>query len=113
MAKEKRDQLFRLLASLDNHFSTDDNSPADADRWRARSRAMRSLAPEKESRAMPLDKEWFLKRLGKKANRGMRGRPAATGHALLSGNFRAYRGAFTSTCVIIGRHRLIQYALGV
>jgi hypothetical protein len=27
---------------------------------------------------MPLDKDWFLKRLGKKANRGMRGRPAAT-----------------------------------
>jgi hypothetical protein len=35
MPKEKRDHLFRLLASLDNHFSTDDNSPADQDRWRA------------------------------------------------------------------------------
>ena len=34
-AKEKRDQLFRRLASLDAHFADDDAFPADGDRWRA------------------------------------------------------------------------------
>ena len=28
------DQLFRLLALLDNHFAADDTFPVDADRWR-------------------------------------------------------------------------------
>lgn len=35
MAKEKRDQLYRIIASLDGHFAVDDISEADADRWRA------------------------------------------------------------------------------
>jgi hypothetical protein len=28
------DQIFRILAQLDNHFAADDQLPADADRWR-------------------------------------------------------------------------------
>ena len=34
MAKEKRDQLYRIIASLDGHFAADHTSPADQDRWR-------------------------------------------------------------------------------
>jgi hypothetical protein len=30
----KKDQLFRVIAALDNHFAADDQSPADVDRWR-------------------------------------------------------------------------------
>ena len=30
----RRDQLLRILVALDGHFSADDCSPADADRWR-------------------------------------------------------------------------------
>jgi hypothetical protein len=28
------DQLFRIIAALDSHFASDDQLPADADRWR-------------------------------------------------------------------------------
>jgi hypothetical protein len=31
----KKDQLFRVIAALDNHFAADDQSPANVDRWRA------------------------------------------------------------------------------
>jgi len=34
MAKEKRAQLYPIIASLDDHFAADDTSPADQDRWR-------------------------------------------------------------------------------
>jgi hypothetical protein len=34
MPKVKRDQLYRILASLNGHFSPADISPADADQWR-------------------------------------------------------------------------------
>jgi hypothetical protein len=34
MPKAKRDQLFRIIAALDRHFSAEDVSPADAVKWR-------------------------------------------------------------------------------
>jgi hypothetical protein len=34
MAKEKRDQVLRIIAQLDGLFASDDVSPADADRWK-------------------------------------------------------------------------------
>jgi hypothetical protein len=34
MAKEKRDELLRIIVELDGLFAAEDCSPADADRWR-------------------------------------------------------------------------------
>jgi hypothetical protein len=62
--KEKRDQLFRIMAALDGHFAAADVSEGDADRRRAFKRhvvrmkdGLDLVATELRERKMPLADE--------------------------------------------------------